>query len=434
VPSPAPGQTVPCLPPCTPPPPESPTLRNVDSRLTTRLYGEDPFSEAVAVTQHEYPGARPPNAPGETNQVADRPWGILLVTPDDPLVGISAVPLVHFPDDAPVLFVTADGIPQVTYDEINRLQDTGIVRMNNTDVIAIGAAANQNVINQLATLNIAGSPPVVLTVTGTDVFDIANKVDILYGSVQNPDTGVPQMGGSASEGGNGIMDMFVCSADGDAWQYCLPATHFSSHMPVAIQWVHQNSIPQATVEAMQRRMGRGFFYVMGGSDVISADVVKQINQYGATQRITDDDPIAFNTPATNTPVRAAIGFAKMWDPAGMIGWDITGPGHGLTLVNINDWQGAVGSAILSHLGFHAPLLLNDSSTDLNGDVQAFLSTIAPTYKTTPANGPYNMIYVMGDYNDIAWPVQAQCDFVSEMSNARVYLNPNNGRYQPEPSG
>jgi len=230
------------------------------------------------------------------------------------------------------------------------------------------------------------------------------------------------------------MDMFVCSADGDAWQYCLPATHFSSHMPVAIQWVHQNSIPDATKEAMQRRMGRGFFYVMGGPDVISADVVKQINQYGATQRITDDDPVAFNTPPVNSPVRTAIGFAKMWDPSGQIGWDITGPGHGLTLVNINDWQGAVGSAILSHLGMHAPLLINDSATELNADVQTFISTIAPTYKTTPANGPYLMTYIMGDYNDLSWPVQGMVDYVSEMSNARVWSNPSNSRYQPEASG
>ena len=49
----------------------------------------------------------------------------------------------------------------------------------------------------------------------------------------------------------------------------------------------------------------------------------------------------------------------MWDPAGMFGWKITGPGHGFTLVNINDWQGAIASAPLSHLGFHAPLLLTE---------------------------------------------------------------------------
>jgi hypothetical protein len=429
-----PASPVPCLPPCTPPPPESPTLRVVDSKTTTRLYGEDPFQVAVAVTQHIYPGWRDPNAPGETDQVADRPWGITLITPDDPLVGISAVPLVHFPNDAPILFVTEDGIPQITYDEIVRLQDTGIVRLNNTDIIAVGAAANQNVLDRLATIDLAGNPPKVATITGTDVFDLANKIDIYYGAVQNPDTGVPQMGGSASEGGNGVMDVFICSADGDAWQYCLPATHFSSHMPVAIQWVTGNTIPDATKAALERRMGRGFLYVMGGPDVISAELVKELNTYGATMRVTNDDPVAFNTPPENSPVRTAIAFAKMWDPMGMVGWDITGPGHGFTLINLNDWQSAVGSSILSHLGFHAPLLINDSATELNADVQTYLTSVAPTFKTTPANGPYNMTYVMGDYDTLAWPVQGMVDYVSEMSNARVYSNPDNGRYQPEASG
>jgi hypothetical protein len=38
----------------------------------------------------------------------------------------------------------------------------------------------------------------------------------------------------------------------------------------------------------------------------------------------------------------------MWDPVGQVGGKITGPGHGLALVNIDDWQGAVASAPLSH--------------------------------------------------------------------------------------
>jgi hypothetical protein len=61
----------------------------------------------------------------------------------------------------------------------------------------------------------------------------------------------------------------------------------------------------------------------------------------------------FNANPTDTPIDTAIAFAKMWDPGGMVGWKITGPGHGFTLINENNWQAAVASAPLSHLGFHA---------------------------------------------------------------------------------
>lgn len=73
-------------------------------------------------------------------------------------------------------------------------------------------------------------------------------------------------------------------------------------------------------------------------------MAKQLSQYGNVVRVSNNDNVAFNANPTDTPIDAAIAFAKMWDPGGMVGWKITGPGHGFTLVNENDWQAAVASA------------------------------------------------------------------------------------------
>jgi hypothetical protein len=346
-----------------------------------------------------------------------------LVTPDDPLTGISAVPLVHFPDDAPILFVTKDGIPQVTLNEIKRLGDTGMVKFNNNDAFLVGAAANPTVEKQLTDIGLKW-----VEVTGSDVFELSNNIDKLYGSIQNPDIGVPQMGVSASSAGNGMMDVFVGSADGNDWQFYLPATHWSSHMPTALLWTHRDSLPAPTIDALKRRMGHAQIYVFGGKNQVSASVVKQLFQYGAVQRINADDPVAFNTPPTEDPFNMAVAFAKMWDPSGMVGWNILGPGHGFTLVNVNNWQGAVASAPLSHLGFHAPLLLTDNSGTLPSEVDAYYSAVAPTYLVSPADGPYNMTYVVGDFTQISWPLQAHVDYLSEMSNRHVWNNNSGGRY------
>jgi len=169
-------------------------------------------------------------------------------------------------------------------------------------------------------------------------------------------------------------------------------------------------------------------YLFGGPDQISHTVARQLAQYGSIIRVTNDDPVDFNAPPTDNPVDTAIAFAKMWDPAGMVGWKITGPGHGFTLVNIDDWQAAVASAPLSHLGFHAPLLFTEDPGKLPPALEGYYKSVAPTYLTSPADGPYNMTYVIGSWADISWPQQARVDYVSEMMNRRVWSQTTGARY------
>jgi hypothetical protein len=398
-----------------PPPPGQPTLvPTIGTKTTQRLYGANAFQEAVSVTQHVWPAALPENAPNENNNVPDRPWGLTLLTPDDPLTAITAVPLLHFPDDAPILYVTKSGIPKITADEIKRLGDTGISRYHNVDAFLVGAAANPGVEKQLKALGLKFA-----SVTAPNVPALANTVDKLYGSIQNPDSGVPAMG-------NGMENVMVGSME--SYQYLLPATHWVAHMASGLLWVNANSVPQPTIDALKRRNGQARIYLFGGPQQISAAVANQLARYGTVIRVTNNDIVAFNANPKDTAVDTAIAFAKMWDPAGMVGWKITGPGHGFTLVNMKDWQGAVASAPLSHLGFHAPLLFTTSSGTLPPELDAYYKSVAPTYTSTPADGPYNMSYVIGSWKQITWPLQAHVDFISEMANRRLWNTTTGGGY------
>jgi hypothetical protein len=398
-----------------PAPPGQPGLiPTIATKTTTRLYGADPFQEAVSVTQHVWPSALPENAPNENNNDPDRPWAVTLVTPDDPLTAITAVPLLHFPDDAPILYVTKNGIPQVTANEIKRLGDTGISRYHNVDAFVVGAAANPGVEKQLRAMGMKYA-----TVTASSVPALADTVDKLYGSIQNPDTGVPDMG-------NGMENVMVGSMQ--SYRYLLPATHWVAHMASGLLWVNQNSVPPATIDALKRRHGQARIYLFGGPQQISGSVARQLSQYGMVMRITNNDNVAFNANPTDTAVDTAIAFAKMWDPGGQVGWKITGPGHGFTLVNINDWQGAVASAPLSHLGFHAPLLFTTSSATVPPELDAYYKSVAPTYTSTPADGPYNMSYVIGSWSQITWPLEAHVDYISEMGNRRLWNTTTGGGY------
>jgi hypothetical protein len=236
-----------------PPPPEEPTLvPTIATKTTTRLYGGDPFQEAVSVTQHIWPAAVAENVPTENDNDPDRPWGLTLLTPDDPLTAITATPLIHFPDDAPVLYVTGTGIPKVTLNEIKRLGDTGISRFNNVDVFLVGAAANKAVENQLTAIGVK-----FVEVTAPSIPELADKVDQLYGSIENPDTGVPNMG-------NGMENVMIGSMDGTDYRYLLPATHWVAHMASGLQWVTRNSVPQSTINVLKRRGGMARIYLFGG--------------------------------------------------------------------------------------------------------------------------------------------------------------------------
>jgi hypothetical protein len=394
-----------------PSPPGQPTLSpQITTKTTTRIWGENPEEVAVSVTQHIWPAV----LPGSAQSVPDRPRGLTLLTPDDPLTAITATPLVHFPDDAPVLYVTASGIPEVTLDEIKRLGPVGIDRFNDVQAFLVGAAANAAVESQLTAIGIKW-----FEVTAPNIPALANKVDELYGSIANPDTGVPAMA-------NGAMTVAIGSLD--AYQFVLPATHWVTHMPTALQWVTKDSVPGQTIAALQRRNGDARIYLFGGPDQISPSVAGKLAKYGMVMRVTNDDVVPYNTPPPDDPVQTAIAFNKMWDSAGEFGWKITGPGHGFTLLNLDDWQGAVSSSPLSHLGFHAPLVFTTSATQLPAIVDAYYMGVAPTFLTTPADGPYNMTYVIGSWDQISWPVQAHVDNISEMANRRDVAVNTGSRY------
>jgi len=391
----------------TPPPPGEPTLSpEYATKTPTRIYGSNPFEEAVSVAQHIWTSALPENVPANAANNADRTRAVTLVTPDDPLTDITATPLIHFPDAAPILYVTNKGIPAITLNELKRLGPVGIDRFNHVGAFLVGAAANPGVESQLKAIGIK-----YYEVTAGDIPQLADTVDKLYGSISNPDFGVGTM--------PGMEDVVIGSMDGKDWQYVLPATHWVAHMPTGLLWVQRDSIPSPTIGALKRRAGKARIYLFGGPDQISAKVANQLYQYGEVIRVSNDDPVAFNAPPPDSPEATAIAFAKMWDPAGMFGWKMTGPGHGSTLFNINDWQGAIASAPLSHLGFHAPLLLSSNATSLPSDLDSYFTMVSPSFLNTPADGPYNMTYVLGSWDQVSWDEQVRVDTLSEMHNRRV---------------
>jgi putative cell wall-binding protein len=398
-----------------PAPEGQPSAQVADTVYTTRLWGHTPAEEAVSVTRHTFTATMPVSDPAEMDAAADRPRAVVLVTPEDEVQAISATELIHFPNNAPVLFTEPSGMPAVTQNELKRLSPVGIARANGIQVFLVGTAASAAVKEQVAALGLKTK-----VVTGSDKFDLANQIDKVYGEIQGGVSGVPSMSGNA------VMDVFVGSTD--AADYMLPATSWCAHMPSGILWVdgQSDTLPASTIEALKRRMSKAMIYVMGGTQQVSDKLVKALSDYGSVMRVTNDDEIASNAPRPISPVEVSVAFARMWDPVGMMGWNFVGPGHGFTVVNVKNWQGAVAGAVMGGVGFHAPILLTDSAQHLSKPAATFLSTVEPNFTVTPAEGPYNMLYMVGDYAAISWIEQVEINASQEMANR--HDAPNGGLY------
>ena len=63
--------------------------------------------------------------------------------------------------------------------------------------------------------------------------------------------------------------------------------------------------------------------------------------------------------------------------------------------------------------------MTSNANQLSSQLDAYLSSVAPTYTNTPADGPYNMTYVTGSWKQVTWGTQAHVDYISEMNNRRL---------------
>jgi hypothetical protein len=74
------------------------------------------------------------------------------------------------------------------------------------------------------------------------------------------------------------------------------------------------------------------------------------------------------------------------------------------------------------------LLLTDDAQHLSQPVADYLDLVRPTFTVTPAEGPYNRLYVIGDYSKISWMAQVEMNSSQEMANR--HDAPNGSTYLP----
>jgi len=343
----------------------------IASKNTTRINTNDPVEAAVLVSKTLWMATSEDNRPG----------GVVLANPDDWQVTLASADLIHHPNNGPVLFVKKDGIPEITLNELKRLNPKGAEMNNGIQVVLVGNL-DKRVEDQAKELGFKTDK-----VTGENPAAVAKAIDAYYAKITK---GYPH-------------SVIIGSMENQ--EYTMPAVNWVSHMPESLLYVSKNDVPKETIDALKVREGNANIYILGPESVISVQVEKQLGQHGKVIRIAGTDPY-----------ENAIAFAKYKDPSTGFGWGITTPGHNFSFVNLDTPTLALAAAPFSHLGKHAPLLWTDRDS-MPKSVMSYVMSVQPKYKESPTEGPYNHAWLTGNEDQLSMKAQGEIDSMLEIVSA-----------------
>ncbi|WP_026690443.1 hypothetical protein [Alteribacter aurantiacus] len=342
-------------------------LQVENTKNVTRLSEDDPVIFSVMASQTIWPATHEENQPGT----------VILAPLDDWQVSLASLTLVHHPNDGPVLYY--DGtISDEVIQEIERLQPKG--NSEGTEVMVMGDMADDELdkLESYQTEHLDAEDPASFAAL------IDDHYAELVGSL--PDS------------------VIIGSSEEDAKLMTMVAGDWISHMDEPLLYVDSGSIPEATVEALEKR-DHAVIYIVGSEEVVSSSVEEELESFGEVNRIDGENA-----------VELSIAFASYHDDDTNFGWGITEPGHGLTFSSTSTPELAIPGSPLAHLGKHAPMIWLEDG-EMTDPVYEYLAQMKPTFEDDPTEGPYNHGYVFGSTDAIAFSVQGIIDERMEIVSA-----------------
>jgi len=346
---------------------------------TVRIKGKDPFQTAIAISQIVYPATFDD----------DKPNAVILVRSDKKEDGIAATGLIHHPINGPILFIEKDSIPEITLEEIKRLDPQGVFIDNNVKIYLVGDIGD-SVREKLEKEELK-----YRYITGKNPFELGNSIDSYLAKV------------------HGDHSDIVMVAPIDDPEYGIVQGSWNAHMGDSFLYVNKDSVPKETANSLRNRYGGAYIYILGHKDIVSEELKKELSKYGHVQSIPNMDDI----------YKQSVGFAGYRDVGKNFGWwinkrnrdfgwGIAEEGHNFIFVNVNNWHNSVSASVLSHKGKHGPILLvkNDEIPEA---VVNYLNTVKPL-RTSPQEQLFNHGWIIGDYDSISKSVE------SDISNLLEY--------------
>lgn len=353
-----------------------------NQKNATRVGGGTTSETAIQALQIAYPATRPANSPGAIVKVADD-WRIAL----------AATSLIARPVNAAIIVATDRD--QNTLREVERLQGapaaaaTPLSDSQPTSQPQSSPAPSPSPLKTFYIGTAGGADGE--SITGNDPASLAAAIDERR----------------ASAGDALSYNVIVVGSESD-YRWAMPAAAYCARTGTPVLFVDGHQVPAATITALERRNGTARMFVLGPVGAVSDELVNQLQRFGAVIRI--DGSTYFDN---------AVRFAEFRDPDAGFGWGRTGLGPrqfasvNTILVNSEDWHDALAAAHLARGGRSGALLFTEKDR-LPPVVDNYLWRQRPSFAATPAEGPFNHVWVVGSFDRIAYGTQAWADYSQEI--------------------
>lgn len=343
-----------------------------NQKNAARVGGASDAETVPLILQTAFPATRRENRPG-----------VIITVADDWRAALAATPLIARPVNAALVPNTADAGLQR---EVERLRAPVTTPQAAPSPASAGTTAPEPIPPQAtpaspATEQLIGAEPAAVA-AGVDE-RLANAI------------------------GGQLENVMIVGSDAD-YRWALPAGAYAARTGTPILFVTKDGVPTATGEALRRRNGRARIFVLGSNEVVPSGVFDQLKQYGAVTRIEGGNYF-----------ENAVRFAEFRDDAAGFGWGHTGRGArqwtaiNTILVSGDRWEDGVMAAHLASRGKSGALLFTERER-LPAVVDNYLWRQRPIFSNTPAEGPFNHVWVVGSFDRIAYGAQAWADYSQEI--------------------
>ena len=352
-----------------------------NQKNATRVGGSTSSETAIQALQIAYPATRHENSPSAILQIAND-WRIAL----------AATSLIARPVNAAIIVAT--DTDQNTLREIERLQGAPAAA-------ATPLSASPPTAQPQSSPTPSPSPPKTFYI-GT-----AGAADGESISGEDPAALAAAIDERRASRSGLSSNVIVVGSESD-YRWAMPAAAYCTRTGTPVLFVNGNQVPAATITALERRNGAARMFVLGPAGAISDELVTQLQRFGAVMRIEGSN--YFDN---------AVRFAEFRDPDGGFGWGRTGRGArqfasvNTILVNSEDWHDALAAAHLARGGRSGALLFTGKDR-LPPVVDNYLWRQRPIFAATPAEGPFNHVWVVGSFDRIAYGTQAWADYSQEI--------------------
>jgi hypothetical protein len=329
------------------------------TKNTTRIDSADPAQAAAAVARAVYPGKGPA--------------AVVLADGGDWRGALTASVLAGSPLRAPVLLADGTAMPDATRDALEALRPSGAAEAGGAQVVRVGGVPRPQGLK-------------AVDVTAPTPEETARAMDTFASSVA------------------GKPSRTVIVTTSERPEIAMAAAGWSARTASPILFATRDGVPEVTQLAISAH-GKPRIYLLGGEDVLSKAVERQLAKLGKVTRVAGAD-------ATTTSIAAA----RLRD--GAAGWGVDDPGHGLVFASAKQPLLAPAAAPLSNSGTYGPLLVLPSDGSLPPSLHDYLLDIQPGYGQSPVRGVYNHGWIVGDRTLVPLATQSAIDDLLEISPIR----------------